>query len=118
MDLLLRDRVVLVVGGTGLIGSAIAERARQEGATVLVASRRDGAGIVMDAESEESIAGGVAHVLEEFGRLDAVVVSAAPSAQTLDPSRNSDPAQVAAAFDAKALVLDRKSTRLNSSHAN
>jgi NAD(P)-dependent dehydrogenase (short-subunit alcohol dehydrogenase family) len=107
MDLLLRDRVVLVVGGTGLIGSAIAERARQEGATVLVASRRGGAGIVMDAESEESIAGGVAHVLEEFGRLDAVVVSAAPSAQTLDPSRNSDPAQVAAAFDAKALVFLR-----------
>ena len=107
MDLQLRDRVVLVVGGTGLIGSAIAERARQEGAIVRVASRRGGAGLVMDAASEESIAGGVAQVLAEFGRLDAVVVSAAPSAQTLDASRNSDPAQVAAAFDAKVLVFLR-----------
>ena len=61
----------------------------------------------MDAANEESIAGGVAQVMDEFGRLDAVVVSAAASAQTLDASRNSDPAQVAAAFDAKALVFLR-----------
>ena len=107
MDLQLRDRVVLVVGGTGLIGSAIAERARQEGATVRVASRGGAGGLAIDAASEESIADGVAKVMEEFGRLDAVVVSAAPSAQTLDGSRNSDPAQVAAAFDAKALVFLR-----------
>ena len=107
MDLQLRDRVVLVVGGTGLIGSAIAERARREGAIVRVASRRGGAGLVMDAASEESIAGGVAQLMDEFGRLDAVVISAAASAQTLDASLNSDPAQVAAAFDAKALVFLR-----------
>jgi NAD(P)-dependent dehydrogenase (short-subunit alcohol dehydrogenase family) len=107
MDLQLRDRVVLVVGGTGLIGSAIAERARQEGATVRIASRRGGTGLVMDAEREESIASGITQLMDEVGRLDAVVVSAAPSAQTLDASRNSDPAQVAAAFDAKALVFLR-----------
>ncbi|MDQ1551605.1 MAG: hypothetical protein QOD50_1027, partial [Actinomycetota bacterium] len=66
MDLQLRDRVVLVVGGTGLIGSAIAERARQEGATVRVASRSGAGGLAMDAASEESIAGAVAKVMEEF----------------------------------------------------
>jgi NAD(P)-dependent dehydrogenase (short-subunit alcohol dehydrogenase family) len=107
MDLQLRDRVVLVVGGTGLIGSAIASRSRDEGATVVVASRRGEDGIVMDGRDDDSIAAGVAHVLDEFGRLDAVVISAAPSARTLDPTRNSDPAQVAEAFDAKALVFLR-----------
>ncbi len=107
MDLQLRDRVVLVVGGTGLIGSAIARRARDEGATVVVASRGGGEGIVMDARDDESVAAAVAHILDDFGRLDAVVVSAAPSARTLDPTRNGDPAQVADAFDAKALAFLR-----------
>jgi NAD(P)-dependent dehydrogenase (short-subunit alcohol dehydrogenase family) len=107
MDLQLRDRVVLVVGGTGLIGSAIAERARGEGATVIVASRRGGEGIAMDARKNESIASGVAQVLDQYGRLDAVVITAAPSARTLDQSRNSDPAQVAEGIDAKALVFLR-----------
>jgi len=107
MDLQLHDRVVLVVGGTGFIGSAIAKRARDEGATVVVASRSGGDGIVMDARDEESVVAAVAQVVADFGRLDAVVVSAAPSAQTLDPARNSDPEQVADAFDAKALSFLR-----------
>jgi NAD(P)-dependent dehydrogenase (short-subunit alcohol dehydrogenase family) len=107
MDLQLHDRVVLVVGGSGYIGSAIAKRARDEGATVVVASRRGGDGIVMDARDNDSVVAAVAQVMAEFGRLDAVVVSAAPSAQTLDPARSSDPEQVAEAFDAKALSFLR-----------
>jgi NAD(P)-dependent dehydrogenase (short-subunit alcohol dehydrogenase family) len=107
MDLQLRDRVVLVVGGTGLIGSAIVQRARDEGATVVVASRRGGDGIVMDARDDESVAAGVTHVLEQYGRLDAAVITAAPSARTLDPNRNSDPAQVAEGLDTKTLVFLR-----------
>jgi NAD(P)-dependent dehydrogenase (short-subunit alcohol dehydrogenase family) len=107
MDLQLNDRVVLVVGGNGLIGSAIAGRAREEGATVVVASRRGGEGILMDASNDESVNAAIANVVDEFGRLDAVVISAAPSARTLDPARNSDPAQVAAAIDGKALTFLR-----------
>jgi len=107
MDLQLADRVVLVVGGTGLIGSAIAERARSEGATVVTASRSGKDGIVLDARDDASVAAGIARVLEQHGRLDAVVVSAAPSARTLDPARSSSPDQVADAFDAKALVFLR-----------
>jgi NAD(P)-dependent dehydrogenase (short-subunit alcohol dehydrogenase family) len=107
MDLQLTNRVVLVVGGTGLIGSAIAKRAQDEGATVAVASRSGKDGIRMDARDPDSVAACVAEVLERFGRLDAVVVAAAPSALTLDPARNSDPEQVAEAFDAKALVFLR-----------
>jgi NAD(P)-dependent dehydrogenase (short-subunit alcohol dehydrogenase family) len=107
MDLQLNDRVVLVVGGTGLVGSAIARRAREEGATIVVASRRGGEGIVMDARNDESVTAGVAQVVKEHGRLDAVVVAAAPSALTLDPALNGDPAQVAEGVDSKALSFLR-----------
>jgi NAD(P)-dependent dehydrogenase (short-subunit alcohol dehydrogenase family) len=107
MDLQLNHRVVLVVGGTGLIGSAIASRAREEGATVVVASRRGGEGIVVDASSDDSVDAAIAQVVVEHGRLDAVVISAAPSAGTLDPARNSDPAQVADAVSGKALTFLR-----------
>lgn len=110
MDLHLRDRVVLVVGGNGLIGSAIAQQARGEGATVVIASRHggsDGDHILMDASDDQSISAAIAGIIRDHGRLDAVVISAAPSARTLDPTRNSHPDQVAEAFDAKALVFLR-----------
>ncbi|HEX3680739.1 MAG TPA: SDR family oxidoreductase [Galbitalea sp.] len=107
MDLQLDERVVLVVGGTGLVGSAIAGRAREEGATVVVASRHGGEGIVMDARNDESVTAGVAQVVKEYGRLDALVVAAAPSALTLNPALNSDPAQVAEGVDSKALSFLR-----------
>ncbi len=46
-------------------------------------------------------------VLKMHGRLDGLVVAAAPSAQTLDASRNSDPVQVLDAVDAKAMTFLR-----------
>ncbi len=107
MDLGLSDRVVLVVGGTGLIGSAVADRLRREGARVVVASRHAADGVAMDASDDGSVRDGVARVLREHGRVDALVVAAAPAAQTLDPSRASDPAQVLAAVDAKAMAFLR-----------
>jgi NAD(P)-dependent dehydrogenase (short-subunit alcohol dehydrogenase family) len=93
-------------------------RAREEGATVVIASRRGGGqsgeqsgeqsdGIVMDARDDDSVTAAVARIVQQHGRLDAVVVTAAPSAQTLDPARNGDPAQVAEAVDAKALAFLR-----------
>jgi NAD(P)-dependent dehydrogenase (short-subunit alcohol dehydrogenase family) len=107
MDLLLRDRVVLVVGGEGFIGSAIVKRLREEGATAVSASRSPKNGVVLDGGDEASVAAAVAALLEEHGRLDAVVVTAAPSARTLDPARNGDPTQVAEALDGKALTFLR-----------
>ena len=74
---------------------------------MIVASRKGGGGIAMDASSDASVKAAIDDIVREHGRLDAVVVSAAPSAQTLDASRNGDPAQVAEAFDAKALVFLR-----------
>ena len=96
-----------MVGGTGFIGRAVVERLREEGATVVAASRHTQDGLVLDAGDTGSVAQGVRSVLEQHGRLDGVVVAAAPSAQTLDPQRNSDPEQVLTAFDAKALSFLR-----------
>ncbi|MBT0768536.1 SDR family oxidoreductase [Kineosporia sp. J2-2] len=110
MDLELKDRVVLVAGGSGLIGRAVVERLRLEGATALVASRStaDGEhGLTLDARDQESVDAAFRTALERHGRLDGLVVTAAPSARTLDPARNSDPAQVLEAVDAKALSFLR-----------
>lgn len=103
MDLGLDGRAALVVGGTGLIGRAVVERLRDEGATVIPASRHADDGITMDARDPASVAAALDGVIGQHGRLDALVVAAAPSARTLDASRNSDPEQVLEAFDAKAM---------------
>ena len=107
MDLKLEGRVILVVGGHGLLGSAIVDRLRAEGVAAVPASRHATDGIVMDAASDASVQEALRRIEGEHGRLDGVVVAAAPSARTLDPARNSDPEQVLAAFDAKALTFLR-----------
>lgn len=106
MDLELKNRVALVVGGKGYIGRAVVDRLRAEGATVVVASRSatdSSDSVVMDTADQGSVDAGVARVLEQHGRIDALVVTAAPSASTLDPARKSDPEQVLTAIDGKAL---------------
>ena len=107
MDLGLQDRVALVVGGTGLIGQAIVERLRAEGATAVVAARHATEGIILDARDIASVTTAIAQLLESHNRLDALVVAAAPSAQTLDASRHADPAQVLNAVDEKAMTFLR-----------
>lgn len=107
MDLGLRDRVVLVVGGTGLIGRAVVEQLRAEGATVVPAARHITDGITLDARDPASVTAAVEQVVEQHGRLDALVVAAAPSAQTLDPSRQADPEHVLSAVDGKAMTFLR-----------
>lgn len=61
----------------------------------------------MDATDPLSVSDAISEVVARHGRLDAVVVTAAPSARTLDPTRNSDPDQVLAAIDAKAMSFLR-----------
>jgi NAD(P)-dependent dehydrogenase (short-subunit alcohol dehydrogenase family) len=103
MDLELAGRVALVVGGRGYIGAAVADRLLAEGATVVVASRSASDGVTMDTADQSSVDAGVARVIAEHGRIDVLVVTAAPSAGTLDADRKSDPDQVAQAIDGKAL---------------
>jgi NAD(P)-dependent dehydrogenase (short-subunit alcohol dehydrogenase family) len=61
----------------------------------------------MDARDPESIRSAVDDVVAKHGRIDALVVTAAPRAQTMDPAKSADPDQVLEAFDAKALVFLR-----------
>ena len=107
MDLGLRGHVALVVGGTGLIGRAVVDQLRAEGATVVAAARHIDDGITLDAQDSASVAAALEQVVEQHGRLDALVVAAAPSAQTLDASRHADPDQVLTAIDAKAMSFLR-----------
>src|SRR5690349_11237266 len=67
VDLGLSGRVAVVVGGTGYIGSAIADRLRAEGATVVTASR-SGGDVRIDGADDASVEAGVAAVLQEHGR--------------------------------------------------
>lgn len=107
MDLQLTDRVVLVVGGTGLIGSAVADALRAEGAVPVLAARGDDTDIVLDATDDASVAAGVAAVLAQHGRIDGLVVTAAPAAQTLDPARANEPSQVAEQMERKGMAFLR-----------
>ncbi|HKT55968.1 MAG TPA: SDR family oxidoreductase [Microbacterium sp.] len=107
MDLGLGGRSILVVGGHGLIGRAVVERLRAEGARAVPASRHAPDGIVLDAADDGSVQRGLERLREQQGALDGLVVAAAPSARTLDPERNSDPAQVLEAFQAKTLTFLR-----------
>jgi len=107
MDLRLRGHVVLVVGGTGLIGRAVVEQLGAEEATVVVAARHVTDGITLDARDSASVTAALERVVEQHGRLDALVVAAAPSARTLDASRQADPDHVLSAVDEKAMVFLR-----------
>ena len=116
MDLGLTDAVVLVVGGSGYIGVEVARQFQAEGAHVIIAARDeqrlaqaaghlggDVATRVMDTASAESVSGGIDAIVAEHGRLDVVVLSAAPAAQTLDPTETTDPDYVLHAVDVKTI---------------
>ena len=77
----MNSRVCLVTGASSGIGRACADLLVDRGWTVVGASRSRPSGVrwqplVMDVDSDESVDAGVAAVVAEHGRIDAVVTSA------------------------------------------
>ena len=116
MDLGLNAVVTLVVGGGGLIGTAVGRALHAEGATVVLGGRTqetltaaaeaiggDVDTVVLDSGDDDSVRRAVADIVARHGTIGVLVNTAAPSARTLDPERNSDPEQVTQAFAAKAM---------------
>jgi 3-oxoacyl-[acyl-carrier protein] reductase len=80
MDLKLRDRVALLVGGCGSIGTAVARVLAAEGARVIIADRAEtlpaepsAASLAVDATRPEGVAAMVRQVLAAHGRIDILV---------------------------------------------
>ena len=85
----LKDRVAIVTGAAQGIGRAIAEKLDAEGAQVVVADRNAegaeqaagalerGEAVEVDVSSEESVGAMVDKVVDEHGRIDALVNNAA-----------------------------------------
>lgn len=74
-------RVCLITGASSGLGRACAERLQHKGWTIVGASRRGMSGdvwrgIVMDVDDDAAVAAGVAAVMSEHGRIDAVVTAA------------------------------------------
>jgi pteridine reductase len=86
----------LVTGGTGRLGSAIAERLDREGWSVFAAARADG-----DVAQVEQARGLVAKAVERLGGLD-LLVNAAGEGFALKPVDELDEADWDAAFGATA----------------
>ena len=107
MDLQLKERVILVVGGHGLLGSAVVKRLRAEGAIAIPASRNSTDGVVMDAMSDESVDAAVASVIAEHGRIDGLVMTAATVPTITDPKLHSEPSRVLDGIDTKAMTFLR-----------
>jgi len=74
-------KVILITGASAGIGRACADRLHESGWSVVGASRRGSSSggwtpMEMDVDSDESVSKGVATIVAELGRLDAVVACA------------------------------------------
>src|SRR3954452_7807204 len=73
------DLVAVVVGGASGIGAACAQALASDGGRVVVADLAEGADVVCDVTSEESVAALFDGVVASHGRVDVVVNSAGTS---------------------------------------
>ncbi|WP_433832061.1 SDR family NAD(P)-dependent oxidoreductase [Actinoplanes sp. CA-015351] len=112
MDLGIAGRTALIVGGSGLIGRAVASALLSEGVKVVLAGRdaerlaavAKGLGgepgtVTLDNRDQASVNAAV----DTISEIDILVNSAAPPAHTLDPALDHNPEQILAAVDAKTI---------------
>ncbi|MFF5083060.1 SDR family NAD(P)-dependent oxidoreductase [Actinoplanes sp. NPDC000266] len=111
MELGIAGRTALIVGGSGLLGRAVAAALLAEDVRVVLAARDDArladaahslddevACLTLDTADPASVRAAV----ERLGTVDILINAAAPPAHTMDPSRDREPSQILSALDAKA----------------
>ena len=84
----MKNKVVVITGGTGFLGEYFAAALREAGATVVVTDVADGADVKMDVTDQASIDTAFEQIVAEHGQVDVVINNAA-----LDPKFDKDTAQ-------------------------
>jgi len=78
----LKDKIIVVTGGQGLLGKEIISRLTAAGATAISADlavkQEDGLNVFLDITSEASVNGVIKTVVKKYGRLDGWVNNAYP----------------------------------------
>ena len=79
----LKDKIVIVTGGSGLIGKSIVKHLKENGATVInadltVETNWENGDYQCDVTSESNIVQLIQNVLERFGKIDGLVNNAYP----------------------------------------
>jgi len=80
---MLKDKIIVITGGAGLLGKSITAAAVRDGATVISADifpahDLDNNKLHMDITDEQSVKEGIAVLLEKYGRIDGWVNNAYP----------------------------------------
>lgn len=78
----IKDKVIVVTGGNGLLGKQMVSTFREQGATVIAADiyfeEKGTDDIVIDITDEQSVLDGVTLIVEKYGRIDGWVNNAYP----------------------------------------
>ena len=79
----LKDKIILVTGGSGLLGKKIVQKIREEGgnciaADVNVASDLASGNLQLDITNEHEVKNAIQLIYDQFGRLDGMVNAAYP----------------------------------------
>jgi NAD(P)-dependent dehydrogenase (short-subunit alcohol dehydrogenase family) len=114
---LLRERVVLVSGGTQGVGAAVARAAAREGATVVVTGRRREPGAALaaelgcayvsaDASDVDSARASAQAVIDRYGRIDCLVNAAGLTSRgtLLDRTASTGSGRVARKYGAEPVA--------------
>ena len=81
----LKDKVIIITGGTGLLGRQYVTALTEAGAQVIVWDK-SGTAEPVDITDEASVLQAVAKIAEKFGRIDALVNNAAMNLAVDDPA--------------------------------
>lgn len=104
----LTNKIVLITGGNGFLGTYFVSSLKEAGATVVVTDRDPEAALQLDVTNKESIQAAFEKVVTEHGKIDVVINNAA-----IDPKFDSNADQNAKQFENYPEDLIKKSLDVN-----